>query len=148
MAGSQLRAWDEAVNALDDFDPSDRLEAAILDMGETVEDDARRRLKRHHRSGMTDKSLRTTVKSHTVLVNVEGYARFIAGGTPRHIIKSHGRPLAFDSPRRFAATVHHPGTSADPFFSKAIDASEGDFDAIASRAGQAIVDDLADDMEG
>lgn len=87
-------------------------------------------LRQSIRSGMLG------VASGEVEVGVD-YGVFVEEGTRPHVITAKSAKVLANkyTGQIFGRTVNHPGTKANPFFKRGIDASEGD---IAAYFGQAV----------
>lgn len=148
---------DSAAAALRHLDPVIGTVAAAttLDMGRAAEARIRARARRHRRTGGMDRRLRLTTTGHgigqRVTVHAGGkVAHLIVGGTRRHRITAHGRPLPIGGAgvRRFAESVQHPGTRPDPFVARGYADARGEIRSELAGAAQDLARAAARAVEG
>lgn len=159
MSGDvDARDFDRAARALEHFDrrAGTVVAPALEASGVAVQQAVRARARRHRKTGKLERfvSLRTTGSGLATEVRVHAGGRvapIIAGGSrPHDITPVRSRALAM-GPRGgsvigFAAAVHHPGTSADPFVTAGIAASRHEISQNVKAAGDRLVRELATDM--
>lgn len=140
-----------AFRELDDLSAPILADAEVR-IGDDLVDAITQRARRHRRTGRMERGIKATVDGHglkqTVRIHAGGpVAHLIIGGTRPHRIAAPTRPIPLGG-QRFAASVRHPGTRADPFFAAAVDASAGDVATALDTAGADLVHRLARRIEG
>ncbi len=134
-------------------DPAgDALAGAGRQIGGAIADNVRARARRHRRSGVMERRISVKVSGTGIRQEVRVHAggkvaHLVIGGTRPHRIVAPGRPIPLEG-RRFAQSVRHPGTRADPFVALGVADSTADIAAGLEDAGGVLVRDLARRIEG
>lgn len=70
------------------------------------------------------------------------YAIFVHEGTAPHVIAAKNRKVLSDGSQIFGKRVNHPGTKAQPFFTRGIRASEAKITSLISQDMDNILEDI------
>jgi hypothetical protein len=133
------------------------VEPAIRKAATAVQQAVRAAARPHRRTGKLERFVSVTGGGTGLETELRVHAggrvaHLITGGTVPHdisAVRSRALPIAgVGGAVGFAATVHHPGSRADPFVARGVAASEREVSQITDRATRELAHDLAESMTG
>lgn len=147
------RAAAELAGGLVDEAIADAAARMIPDVADATHAAVRRAAARHRRTAKLDAAIALDVDGHGIATTAEiragDVAAIIIGGSKPHEIRSHGHALRLVGGRvsGFASSVHHPGTSPDPFVARGADAAERERASIVDAGAARLAGSIADQLE-
>lgn len=135
----------------------DVVDPALHKAATAVQQGVRAAARRHRRTGKLERFVSVTGDGKGLETELRVHAggrvaHLITGGTGPHVIsavRSRALPIAgVGGAVGFAATVHHPGTRADPFVARGVASSEREISQITDRAADELAHDVARRLTG